>query len=107
MRSYLSSPTFGTPKILIERNAVNDLAPLGISPDDGGDVRVDVLDTLGTPGAIGTFRAEREGSLPSKARRKHERSETKVSRAQREKSSSEASRKGVPSTARRTFERSE
>ena len=40
---YLSSPEFGAPRVIVERSAVQDLAPLGISPG-GGDVRVDVLE---------------------------------------------------------------
>jgi hypothetical protein len=41
---YLSSPEFGAPRVIVERSAVQDLAPLGISAGGRGDVRVDVLE---------------------------------------------------------------
>lgn len=50
---YLSSSEFGRPKVIVERNAVPDLAELGIYPNEG-DVQIDVLDTPEVPTPTGT-----------------------------------------------------
>lgn len=50
---YLSSPEFGAPRVIVERSAVQDLAPLGISARGRGDVRVDVLEAREEAGGKG------------------------------------------------------